>query len=135
MLSVRDTRGAVHPIPLFRSDSVSLTFASLSFCLFACPYLFWHFVRLLQPLPPLTTSFITSSGVPRMQKSRSPVLKTQSYRRCILLSLTRPQWRLACFSWCQELCLIIIIFNYFFIAVLSIYSPLLSNSHSQLRIK
>ena len=86
------------------------------------------------PLPPLTTSFITSSGVPRMQKSRSPVLRTQRYRRCILLSLTRPQWRLACFSWCQELCLIIL-FIYFFIAVLSIYSPLLSNSHSQLRIK
>ena len=76
MLSVRDTRGAVHPIPLSRSDSVSLTFASLSFCLFTCPYLFWHFVRLLQPLPSLTTSFITSSGVPRMQKSRSPVLRT-----------------------------------------------------------
>ena len=113
-------------------SSVSVRLCLSHFCIAVFLFVYMSlfvlaFCPLLQPLPSLTTSFITSSGVPRMQKWRSPVLRTQRYRRCILLSLTLPQWRLACFSWC-------LIF-YFFIAVLSIYSPSLSNSHSQLSIK
>ena len=40
MLPARGTRGAVHPIPLFLPDSVSLTFCIVLFVLFTCPYLF-----------------------------------------------------------------------------------------------
>ena len=65
-------------------------FASFCLYLFTCPYLFCHFVQLLQRLPSLSIHLFpeTLSGVPRMQKSRSPVLRTQRYLRCILLSLT-----------------------------------------------
>ena len=49
-------------------------FASFCLYLFTCPYLFCHFVQLLQRLPSLSIHLFpeTLSGVPRMQKSRSP---------------------------------------------------------------
>ena len=48
------------------------------------------------PLSRCLSLFRTRSAMPRMQKSRSSVLRTQRYGRYILLSLTQPQWRLAC---------------------------------------
>ena len=122
-------------------SSVSVRLCLSHFCiavfLFVYMYLFvLAFCPLLQPLPPLTTSFITSSGVPRMQKSRSPVLRTQRCPRHSLLSLTQPQRRLACFVWCQELCLFFFFsFFLFFFLFLSIYFSLTFNSHFQLNIK
>ena len=54
MLPVRDTRGAVHPIPPSLPDCLAYPFhRSLCLCLHVDPYLFSHFVQLLQPLPSL----------------------------------------------------------------------------------
>ena len=115
------------------NPQVSNYTASFSLYLFTCPYLFWHFVQLLQTLPYLSR---TRSDVPWMQKSRSPVLKTHRCPRYSLLNLTQPQWGLACFVWCQELCLFFFFsFFLFFFLFLSIYFSLTFNSHSQLNIK
>ena len=106
------TPGVMSTPSLFLSDSVSLTSASFSF---ARPYLFWHFVQLLQPLCLLYPSFSrTRSGVPQMRKSRSPVLRTQRCGRYILFKSDSA--------------------TYSFISLFSIYTASLSNSHSPLKI-
>jgi len=123
----------LHSKVQFEIPFVSNYTASFSLYLVTCPYLFWHFVQLLQTLPYLSR---TRSDVPRMQKSRSPVLRTQRCPRYSLLNLTQPQWRLACFIWCQELCLLILsffLFIFFFSFFLSFRRSF--NSHSQLNIK
>ena len=120
MLPVRDTRGAVDPISPSLPDSVSLTFCIVRFVfvymslsvLAFCPAVATPPLSRCPSLPRMR------SAMPRMQKSRSSVLRTQRYGRYILLSLTQPQWRLACFDWCQEFCL-----------------ASLSESRSQLNIK
>ena len=106
------TPGVLSTPSLFLSDSVSLTSASFSF---ARPYLFWHFVQLLQPLCLLYPSFSrTRSGVPQMRKSRSPVLRTQRCGRYILFKSDSA--------------------TYSFISLFSIYTASLSNSHFLLKI-
>ena len=64
----------VHPIPLSLSDSVSLTSASFCLYLFTCPYLFWQFVQLLQPLPsPDVHLFPAHVVVYRGSRSQGPL--------------------------------------------------------------
>ena len=130
MLPVRDTRGAACPI--YTSVSVPLCFSHFCLVLFVFVYMSLSDLAFCPAVatPPLSTCSSlsrTRSGVLRMQKSRSsvPALPKMHYFKSDSVTMEVGMFRL----------MPGVLPSYSFIAVISIYSVSLCNSHSQLYLK
>ena len=103
-----------------------LPFLSFSLSLFACPYLFWHFVQLLQPLPSLDVYAVVCRGC----RSQGPLCWEPSATEDAFFKSDSATMEVDMLRLMPR-----VLPSYSFIAVFSIYLATLSNSHSQLNVK